>query len=93
MTDLIRRRLLVDGVVQGVGFRYWTEHEANRIGVAGFVRNREDGRVEIEAEGTPDRVAELLAWVRDGGPAAARVDGVEVGDVPVRGEGGFTTAR
>lgn len=79
MEELRGRRFLVSGRVQGVGFRWWTAREARRLGVAGMVRNREDGRVEVHAVGSPetlDRFAVLLG----SGPPMARVDGVEVED-------------
>ena len=92
MDDVIRRRAIVTGTVQGVGFRFSTEGEADRIGLDGFVRNRPDGSVEVEAEGTPERVAELLAWLGTG-PTGARVDGVDVAELAPTGEGGFETRR
>lgn len=72
-----RVRAIVTGRVQGVSYRASTVDEAVRRGLAGWVRNRPDGSVELEAEGDPARVAELLAWCEQG-PPAARVDGVEV---------------
>jgi acylphosphatase len=69
-------RLLVSGRVQGVAFRYFTRQQARALGVAGTVANLADGRVEIEAAGTPEALAELERRVRRG-PPAARVAGVE----------------
>ena len=69
-------RLIVEGRVQGVGFRWWTLGEASRLGLAGWVRNRRDGGVEVLAMGDPaalDRLAELCA----AGPPGARVDRLE----------------
>lgn len=91
MIDLIRRRALVSGRVQGVGFRFSTEGEADRIGVSGFVRNLPDGRVEVEVEGTPDQVESLLTWLREGGPSSARVEAVEVEPRDPTGAADFTT--
>lgn len=88
----IRRRFLVSGVVQGVGFRYWTQREAERLGVAGHAKNLLDGRVEVEAEGSPAAVGELEAWLRAGGPSSARVSAVEVGERETTGAAGFVTA-
>lgn len=90
MDDVIRRRALVRGAVQGVGFRFSTEGEADRLGVAGFVRNRPDGAVEVEAEGRPDRVALLIEWLHEG-PGGAVVESVDVSDMPPVGESSFTT--
>ncbi|MCB0266525.1 MAG: acylphosphatase, partial [Calditrichaeota bacterium] len=61
-------------------------------GVAGWVRNRADGAVELEAEGPPESVAALLDWCRTGPPAAS-ITSVEVTDVPVQGERTFAIVR
>ena len=82
--------MVVRGRVQGVGFRFSTEGEADRLALAGWVRNLPDGTVEVEAEGPPDDVADLVAWLHDG-PAGAEVEGVDVEDATPTGEAGFTT--
>ncbi len=69
------------GRVQGVSYRASTADEAQRLGLAGWVRNRADGSVEIEAEGIPERVGELLTWCEHG-PPAARVSRVAVEELP-----------
>ena len=51
--------------MQGVGFRYYANAEAARLGVAGFVRNLDDGSVEVEAEGERDAVANFVAWAQN----------------------------
>lgn len=66
-------RATVRGRVQGVGFRYSVLSEAKRIGVAGFVENRPDGAVYVEAEGSPEQLDRLEAFLREG-PPAARVE-------------------
>lgn len=74
--DLIRRRLLVQGRVQGVFFRDSTRQRARREGVAGWARNRSDGAVEVVLEGprtAVDRVAEFVEI----GPPQASVRDVE----------------
>jgi acylphosphatase len=68
-----RRRLRVEGRVQGVGFREACVHLAHSLGLAGWVRNRFDGAVEVLAEGTPTAVAQLVDWLHRG-PPAARVE-------------------
>lgn len=76
----MRRRVIVSGRVQGVFFRDSARTEAQRRGVTGWVRNREDGAVEAVFEGEPDAVDALIAWCRAGGPPRARVDDVVVHD-------------
>jgi acylphosphatase len=85
-----RRRIhvIVTGRVQGVFFRKTTVQEAERLGLAGWVKNRTDGRVEIEAEGTAEALEAFLAFCRRG-PEHARVDELAVAHHPPRGEVGF----
>jgi len=79
--------IMVEGEVQGVGFRYALQSEARRRGATGWVRNRRDGRVEALVSAPEPTVEALVAWVREG-PPTARVDRVEVGDGgPVDGNG------
>src|ERR1700687_5469247 len=70
------RRFLVRGRVQGVGFRWFVEREAHILGIAGWVRNRSDGTVEVLALGTRDQLSGMRSRLREG-PRAARVDDVE----------------
>jgi acylphosphatase len=74
----------VTGIVQGVGFRYSTVHEARRLGLAGWVRNTDDGAVEVLAEGKPEAVAALTAWLHRG-PPGAYVRDVSVAERPFGG--------
>jgi acylphosphatase len=74
--DEVVRQIVIRGRVQGVGFRYWTMHEAIRLGVAGWVRNRRDGSVEALFVGPAEAVADLAARCRNG-PEFARVDAIE----------------
>jgi len=76
--------LVVVGRVQGVAFRARAVGEANRLGLSGWVRNRMDGTVEAQAEGTPAAVQAFVAWCHEG-PPAARVDEVRVTPVPPTG--------
>jgi acylphosphatase len=80
---MVRRRLVVSGGVQGVWFRESCRQEAARLGVTGWVRNRPDGRVEIEAEGEADAVAALEAWANEG-PPLAQVVRVVADDIDVQ---------
>ena len=68
-------RVVIEGRVQGVGFRYHTCAEARALGVNGWVRNCPDGRVEAEFEGSEDALQAMLAWCQRG-PAMARVSRV-----------------
>jgi acylphosphatase len=86
--DRIRRRVSVSGRVQGVWFRESCRDQAQAAGVAGWVRNLDDGRVEVVLEGPPGAVDDVLAWCRRG-PRRARVDRVEVIDETPVGEQGF----
>lgn len=81
-------RAVVSGRVQGVGFRWSTRRAAERIGVTGWVRNRDDGAVEAHIEGPDDRVAAMLAWLKQG-PSEAKVTGLEVADTQPEGIEGF----
>ena len=64
---------LVTGRVQGVGFRWYVQREAAELGLHGWVRNTDDGAVEIVASGTPDQLAELRLAIRKGS-RGSRVD-------------------
>ena len=88
----VRAHLVVRGRVQGVWYRGSMEDEAERLGVAGWVRNRPDGSVEAEVEGEPGAVEALIAWARRG-PPAARVTDVEVRWVDPHGERGRFVVR
>jgi acylphosphatase len=69
------RRVLIRGRVQGVGYRAWVDHQARRLGLQGWVRNRRDGSVEAVFEGAEDAVAKMIASCRNG-PPSGRVDEV-----------------
>ncbi len=71
-----RLHAFVSGIVQGVGFRYFVNKQAQRLGITGFVRNLYDGRVEVVAEGSNEKLQLLLAELHKG-PAFGRVDKVE----------------
>ena len=74
---VVARRYRITGLVQGVGFRFFTEREALREGLHGWVRNAADGAVEAEVEGEADAVGRFEAAIHRG-PRGARVDGVEI---------------
>ncbi|CAM3487202.1 acylphosphatase [Rouxiella silvae] len=66
----------VYGRVQGVGFRFATQQQANGLGLTGYAKNLDDGGVEIIACGEQHNIDLLLDWLRQGGPKYARVDRV-----------------
>ena len=78
----MRRRVIVRGRVQGVGFRWFVREHARALGLVGWVRNRVDGMVELEVEGPPERVTELMAFVAEGpdGAVVAAVDEVQLSE-------------
>lgn len=83
-----RVRVLVSGDVHGVGFRWSTRAEADGRGLAGWVRNLRDGRVEAVFEGPEEDVDALVAWCRTG-PRWASVTGVDAVEEDPTGEPGF----
>lgn len=89
MDDLTRVRVVVRGVVQGVGFRFFAMQLARDYGLAGWVRNREDGSVEVEAEGEDLIVKAFIKDLRIG-PRSADVTGIDVETLkPARDHAGF----
>jgi DNA ligase D-like protein (predicted 3'-phosphoesterase) len=81
-------RASVRGRVQGIGFREATVARAGELGALGWVRNEEDGSVAVHAEGTPEAVADLEAFLREG-PPGAKIDDVEVEAVKAEGHEQF----
>jgi acylphosphatase len=87
-SDVLRRRILVDGHVQGVGFRMSCARRARAAGLSGWVRNLADGRVEIALQGPPESVLEVERWCAHG-PGLAVVTSVDGSDEPPAFERGF----
>lgn len=73
-----RVRVIVEGLVQGVGFRYTTKQVADRIGVFGIVRNENDGTVYIEANGETTKIADFIEAIRKSPSPSANVEHVTV---------------
>ena len=76
---MVRKRIHVEGMVQGVSYRASAYDEAVRLGIHGWVRNRRDGRVEALVEGDPENVAAFIEWCKKG-PPSSNVTGVDVKD-------------
>lgn len=93
MADVHRVHLKIEGDVQGVGFRYATQLEARTLALSGWVRNRDDGGVEIIAEGPKEALEALEKWCAKG-PPSAEVRSVQVTRGAATGEfEGFSVRR
>ncbi|MBI4466673.1 MAG: acylphosphatase [Acidobacteria bacterium] len=77
------RRYLVEGSVQGVGFRFFVERVARQLNLSGYVKNLRDGRVEVYALGPPEQLADLKRRLEQG-PRAARVKRVHEEEAPLQ---------
>lgn len=85
---IIRKRIYVYGSVQGVGFRYRTEHAANAVGATGWVHNESDGSVLLEIQGTEEQIDEVFRMVSRG--TYVSIDRMEAKTIPLdEGEYGF----
>jgi acylphosphatase len=80
-----RVKLIIKGIVQGVSFRYYTQREARKYGVGGWVRNLPDGSVAALFEGEEEDIEAMIQWCRQG-PPGARVTGVIVQPDEYQGE-------
>lgn len=87
---MIAKRYIVRGRVQGVGFRWFVDHEARELGLTGWVRNNFDGTVEVLAVGNEHQLT-VLRRKLERGPRAARVD--EVQEIPAEPVAGLDTFR
>jgi acylphosphatase len=85
-------RIYISGTVQGVMFRKYLEDQANAIGVRGFVRNMNDGRVEVVAEGIDEKVLAMLEVCKKG-TQHTMVRNVEIQEIKNQGFEGFKTLR
>jgi acylphosphatase len=72
-----RAKIIVSGIVQGVGYRFFAVHHGNSLKLNGYVRNTRDGRVEAEVEGEKGDVERFVSILREG-PGASRVTDVQV---------------
>jgi len=85
-------QLKIKGIVQGVFFRQSTIEKARELDITGWVRNCEDGSVELEAEGDENLLKAFVQWCHRG-PRNAKVADVEEKDVPFKGHEGFEIKR
>ena len=86
---MIRRRVVAQGRVQGVGFRYSVVQRARQRGLGGWVSNRHDGSIEAVFEGDADAVDQLVRFMRDG-PRGAAVERIDVSEEEPEGLNAFT---
>ena len=70
MITLKAKHLVIEGRVQGVGFRYNTRRRARQLGLAGWVRNNSDGTVEVFCQGPAEKLDPFLDWLKKGPPGA-----------------------
>jgi acylphosphatase len=75
--EKVRARVIMEGRVQGVFFRYHTQEMALKLGIKGWVKNRRDGNVEAVFEGDKERVDQIIQWCHRG-PSEARVAKVQL---------------
>jgi acylphosphatase len=90
--EKIRDRVIISGIVQGVGYQFFTQKEAYQQGVMGWVRNLPDGRVEAVFEGSPEAVKAMVHWCHQG-PQSAVVQQVVVEHEEPEGIKGFEILR
>jgi acylphosphatase len=71
-------KIQVCGRVQGVGFRFFTYQQAVKLGLSGYVRNLDNGGVELVAKGNSLTISKLIQWLEQGGPSSARISNINV---------------
>ena len=86
-SGIIRKRMKIYGRVQGVGFRYRAEQAAGLLGVTGWVRNAEDGTVEMEAQGSEAAINKMMTFINGG--TYVRIDRLETEIIGTEKESGF----
>ena len=79
MMDKVGYKVIVSGLVQGVGFRYFTAKEANKLNVYGHAKNLSDGSVEVLMFGQKEKLLILLKWLEIG-PKTSTVDNIKVSE-------------
>ncbi|MEM7555571.1 MAG: acylphosphatase [Cyanobacteria bacterium P01_A01_bin.84] len=91
-SEKVRVHAFISGKVQGVGYRYSTVEQGQKLGINGWVRNLSDGKVEAVFEGKPEIVEQMIRWCHDGPPTAV-VSGVDFEYEDVEGLQGFEFLR
>lgn len=86
-SGIIRKRMKIYGRVQGVGFRYRAEQAAGLLGITGWVRNAEDGTVEMEAQGSEAAINKMMTFINGG--TYVRIDRIETEIIETEKESGF----
>ncbi|OCG15876.1 hypothetical protein A9G45_05995 [Gilliamella sp. HK2] len=71
-------KINVNGRVQGVGFRFFTYQQAQKLNLVGYVQNLDNGDVEIIAQGDNLQISKLIKWIENGGPASASISLVNI---------------
>jgi acylphosphatase len=89
---VVARHIYISGEVQGVFFRKGAREEASELGITGWVRNLEDGRVEIFAEGEDNQMQAFVKWCKKG-PKLAHVSGFNIEEVKPEGHDDFKILR
>ncbi|OCL22721.1 hypothetical protein A9G07_06515 [Gilliamella sp. wkB72] len=79
-------KIRVSGRVQGVGFRFFTYQQAVKLGLAGYVKNLDNGDVELVAKGDDLIISKLIQWIERGGPTSARITGIDVSEQPPKND-------
>ena len=87
MTGMNRKHILFYGRVQGVGFRYYSVHKARQLGLAGWVQNLSDGSVEMEVQGTEEKIDELVLFLDR--QRYIEITGMDVKKIPLKDERDF----
>ncbi|MBO4387322.1 MAG: acylphosphatase [Treponema sp.] len=87
----IRRHYIFSGMVQGVGFRWRSEQIAKMLGISGWVRNRSDGRVEMEAQAEEEVLDNMLNLLER--QSFIQIDGIESSDIPVETKSYYFSVR
>lgn len=71
-------KIQVSGRVQGVGFRFFTHQQAQKLGLVGYVKNLDNGDVEIVVQGDSLQISKLIQWLEQGGPVSARISNIHI---------------